>query len=55
MLLGIAAIGSLFGILGVVFAAPIVVVIFVAVQKLYVREALNEPTTLPGETASHDR
>ena len=55
MLLGIAAIGSLFGILGVVFAAPIVGAIFVAVQKLYVREALNEPTTLPGETASHDR
>ena len=42
ILLGIAAIGVLFGLAGVIFAAPIVVTIYVAVKQLYVKEVLGE-------------
>ena len=49
MLLGIAGMGALAGLLGFVFAAPIVVAIFVIVQKAYVRDTLKEDITLPGE------
>ncbi len=47
MLLGIAGIGALAGLLGFVLAAPIVVAIFVIVQKAYVRDTLKEDVTLP--------
>lgn len=40
----------LFGTLGIVFAAPLTVVIFVLVKRLYVREALHTKTALPGDT-----
>jgi predicted PurR-regulated permease PerM len=50
MLLGIAGIGALAGLLGFVLAAPIVVAIFVIVQKAYVRDTLKEDVTLAGET-----
>jgi predicted PurR-regulated permease PerM len=50
MLLGIASIGALAGLLGFVLAAPIVVAIFVVVQKAYVRDTLKEDVTLAGET-----
>jgi len=33
----------------VIFAGPIAVIIFVAVNKLYVRDSLGERTVLPGE------
>jgi len=49
MLLGIAGIGALAGILGFVLAAPIVVAIFVIVEKAYVRDTLKEDVRLPGE------
>ena len=49
MLPGIAGIGALAGLLGFVLAAPIVVAIFVIVQKAYVRDTLNEDVTLAGE------
>jgi predicted PurR-regulated permease PerM len=49
MLLSIAAISSLFGLAGTIFAAPITVVLFVLIKKLYVRDSLGEPTKLPGE------
>lgn len=42
ILLGIAAIGTLFGITGVIFAAPIVVTLYVAVKELYLKELLGE-------------
>jgi hypothetical protein len=35
----------------VIFAGPIAVIIFVAVNKLYVRDSLGERTVLPGEDA----
>jgi predicted PurR-regulated permease PerM len=50
MLLGIAGIGALAGLLGFVLAAPIVVAVFVVVQKAYVRDTLKEDVTLAGET-----
>ena len=49
MLIGIAGLGALAGILGFVFAAPMMVAIFVVVQKAYVRDTLKEEITLPGE------
>jgi hypothetical protein len=38
-----------FGDFSVIFAGPIAVIIFVAVNKLYVRDSLHEKTVLPGE------
>jgi len=48
-LFAIVAFGLVFGPLGVLFAAPLTVVAFVAVKKLWVREALGEETDVPGE------
>jgi predicted PurR-regulated permease PerM len=48
-LFAIVAGGVLFGTLGLVFGFPLAVVAFVLVKKLYVREALGEPTPVPGE------
>lgn len=44
--LAIAAFGALFGILGIVVAAPLLVVTYVAVKNLWVRDTLNEETPL---------
>jgi len=52
LLLSIVAVTEIFGMIGIVFAAPITVIIFVAVMKLYVRRGLGQPTPLPGETAN---
>lgn len=48
-LFAVIAAGVAFGGVGVILAAPLAVVAFVAVKKLYVREALGEPTKVPGE------
>jgi predicted PurR-regulated permease PerM len=49
VLLGIVTILFVFGGVSVIFAGPIAVVVFIAVKKLYVREALGDGTVLPGE------
>ncbi len=49
MILGIAAIGFIFGPVAVIFAAPMTVVLFVLIKKLYVRDFLHEETVIPGE------
>jgi predicted PurR-regulated permease PerM len=49
LLFSLLACGTLFGAIGIIFAAPLTVVIFVMVKKLYVREALDTPTPIPGE------
>ncbi|WP_207481268.1 AI-2E family transporter [Arenibaculum pallidiluteum] len=49
LVLSVAAFGALFGIMGVIVAAPLTVVCFVLVKKLYVRETLGEATEVPGE------
>jgi len=41
--------GLLFGPLGILFATPLLVVVFVSVKKLWVRDTLDEDTELPGE------
>ncbi len=50
MVLGIAGIGFIFGTVAIIFAAPMTVVMFVLIKKLYVRDVLHEPTHIPGET-----
>jgi predicted PurR-regulated permease PerM len=44
LLLSIVAVTEIFGIIGIIFAAPITVIAFVAVKKLYVRDSLGQPT-----------
>jgi predicted PurR-regulated permease PerM len=48
-LFAVVAAGIAFGPIGVVLAAPLAVVAYVAVKKLYVREALGGTTKVPGE------
>jgi predicted PurR-regulated permease PerM len=49
LLFAIVAGALIFGPPGVIFAAPLAVVLFVMVKRLYVREALGTPTEMPGE------
>lgn len=49
-LFGIVMGGILFGGLGMMFGFPLLVVVYVLVKKLYVRETLGESTPIPGET-----
>jgi predicted PurR-regulated permease PerM len=55
LILGIVAITTLFGRYAAIFAAPIAVIIFVAVKKLYIRDSLGDQTPIPGETPGHAR
>jgi len=48
-LFALLAFGLLFGFLGVLLAAPLAVVSYVLVKRLYVIEALDTPTPIPGE------
>jgi predicted PurR-regulated permease PerM len=49
MLLSIVALGEAFGATATVFAAPITVLLYVLVTKLYVRDTLHEEVVVPGE------
>jgi predicted PurR-regulated permease PerM len=49
LLFSLLAFGILFGTLGVILAAPLSVVTYVLVKRLYVIEALHTPTPIPGE------
>ena len=49
MLLSIVALGEAFGATATVFAAPITVLLYVLVTKLYVRDTLHEEVAVPGE------
>ena len=49
LLFSLLAMGTLFGALGVIFAAPATVVLYVLIKKLYIREALDTATPIPGE------
>ena len=49
LLFSIFGFGILFGILGLILAAPLTVVIYVLVKRLYVVEALHTATPIPGE------
>ena len=50
LLFSIVAGAVVFGPAGVIFAAPLAVVLFVMVKRLYVRDALGTRTAMPGET-----
>lgn len=52
LLFALLGFGSLFGAVGVILAAPLTVVVYVMVKRLYVREALDTPTSVPGEETS---
>jgi predicted PurR-regulated permease PerM len=52
LLFAIVAGALVFGPTGVIFAAPLTVVLFVLVKRLYVREALGTATAIPGEPKS---
>jgi predicted PurR-regulated permease PerM len=52
MLFSLLGFGMLFGLIGVLFAAPMAVVAYVMVKRLYVVEALQTPTPIPGEKKS---
>ena len=49
LLFALVAGGVLFGLVGVILAAPLTVVLYVMVKRLYVQEALHTPTPLPGQ------
>ncbi len=49
LLFAVVAAGLLFGVLGVLLAAPLTVAAYVLVKRLYVREALDTPTPIPRE------
>jgi predicted PurR-regulated permease PerM len=55
LIIVIASVEVLFGPIGILFAAPLSVVIFVAVKRIYVRDTLHEATDIPGDdnTAAH--
>ena len=47
LLFAVFLFGLLFGVLGVIIAAPLTVVLYVAVKKLYLRQTLGEETEVP--------
>ncbi|QNM83505.1 AI-2E family transporter [Sphingomonas sabuli] len=49
LLFSLLAFGLLFGAIGIFFAAPLAVVTYVLIKRLYVREALDTATPIPGE------
>ncbi|HWI76876.1 MAG TPA: AI-2E family transporter [Sphingomicrobium sp.] len=49
LLFALLAFAILFGVVGVFFAAPLTVVSYVLVKRLYVVEALDTPTPIPGQ------
>ena len=51
LLFALVAGGLVFGVAGIILAAPLTVVLFVLVKKLYVQEALHTDTPLPGDGA----
>jgi predicted PurR-regulated permease PerM len=51
LLFSLVALGLLFGALGVILAEPLTVVLYVLVKRLYVIEALDTPTHIPGENS----
>jgi predicted PurR-regulated permease PerM len=50
LIFAVVAVGAVFGLGGVLLAAPLTVVAVVLVGKLYVRDTLGRATTVPGET-----
>ncbi|WP_230530883.1 AI-2E family transporter [Microvirga roseola] len=49
LLFAVLAFWLLFGVIGIIIAAPLTVVTYILVIKLYVRKTLGEPVEVPGE------
>ncbi|WP_372616812.1 AI-2E family transporter [Falsiroseomonas sp.] len=49
LLFSVLAFGLVFGMAGVIVAAPLTVLLYVLVKKLYLRQTLGEATDVPGE------
>jgi predicted PurR-regulated permease PerM len=52
LLFGMVAGGVLFGPVGIILGAPLTVVLYILVKRLYVREALDTATPIPGDKAA---
>lgn len=52
LLFSLLGFGAIFGILGVILAAPLSVVTYVLIKRLYVIEALHTKTSIPGDDKS---
>jgi predicted PurR-regulated permease PerM len=50
----VLAFGLVFGPVGLLLAVPLLVVAYVLVKKLYVRETLGEETPVPGEDTAQE-
>ncbi|WP_349512420.1 AI-2E family transporter [Erythrobacter sp. NFXS35] len=55
LLFAVLAAGILFGVPGVLLAAPLTIVVFLFVQRIYVRELLCKPIAVAGENSLEDR
>jgi predicted PurR-regulated permease PerM len=55
LLFSLVGAGLVFGIAGIVLGAPLTVVLYALVKRLYVREALGTDTPLPTEEAKEDK
>lgn len=53
LLFAVVAAGTLFGIVGVILSAPLTVVAFVLVQRLYIEGVLGKPAKTPGPGDDH--
>lgn len=53
-ILSIVGFGTLLGLPGIVMAAPLAVTMMVAIERLYVREALGKHVNIPGNKADSD-
>lgn len=51
VLFGVIAFGLVFGIAGVIVAAPLTLVAYVLIAKLYVRDTLHQDIEIPGQEA----
>lgn len=51
LLFSLLVFGGLQGFTGLLLAAPLTVVLYVLVKRLYVREMLDTPTVIPGESS----
>ena len=49
-ILGVGLFGGIFGMLGLVLSGPLLAASYVAVKKLWIREALDEDTRLPTDS-----
>ena len=54
-LFALIAMGLVFGPLGILFAAPLTVVTYVAMKQLYIRRVLGDATSIPGERQGQEK